>query len=155
MSQPLSLPRKIALLLLCCVAALTLVTVWQFVRFPPDFSDFKLTRGQSVLLVGMVAGLALGGGLALRMRRQLRTRSRYLLWTAACVYFFAGTLLALVFGRWTVSSVAIGVGCIVAFGIALWGATAERQRTIEYTLFPRAPRKAGPGRKAPVAKQGV
>ncbi len=147
MPQALSLPRKIALVLLPCVAALVVVAVWQAIALPPDLPESTLTQAYAVLTVSIVVGIGLCLGFVLRLRRQLRTRTRYLLWTATALYFLVALFLALLFGRWSVGSVAIGVACMVALGIALWGATAERQRTIEYTLFPK-PRKSGQAKKA-------
>lgn len=155
-SQPLSLPRKVAVILLPCVAAVVLMAVWRLLLLPREALTDTHKLAYAVLIASILIGLGIGLGFRQRLRRQLRTRSRYLLWTSAALYFLAAMYLVLRFSGWGTASVAVSIGCLVAFGTALWGALAERQRTIEYTLFPRRPRKQGQSEKgAKSVKQGV
>ncbi len=155
MSQALSPPRKVALVLLPCIAAALGLILWEyfFLRSATLTEDYRRVANQ-VLAAMALLGVGLGFGFVQRLRRQLRTRSRYLLWTAAALYFLAAMGLVLRFEGWAPGPVVVSVAALVMFGIALWGAMAERQRTIEYTLFPRKPRKQSE-RPNPAAKQGA
>ncbi|MEM1043340.1 MAG: hypothetical protein AAGI91_12010 [Bacteroidota bacterium] len=142
MAQSLSLPRKLARLILPIVGLLALLTGWQYVTLPEDLPESTETIANAILLVSMAVGGLLLLGFVQRLRRKLRTRSRYLLWTFVSAYFLGALFLVLRFGQWSGVSVTISVLCVFALGLSIWGATAERQRTIEYTLFPSRPRKA-------------
>lgn len=157
MSQDLSVPRKLALVLLPCAALLVILALWQRMSLRVDvLPEETIMQAKLVLGAAIVVGAGLCIGFALRLRRQLRTRSRYWIWTVAVLYFLAAMFVVLRFGGWTSVTLVVGIVCLLASGLSIWGATSERQRTIEYTLFPKRTRRAKTAEnESPPVKQGA
>ncbi len=156
MSHPVSLPRKIARVLLPCVGWLILLSMRELLTFRQDLPEATERAAKAVLYTGVGVGSLLALGLIQRLRRQLRTRSRYFLWTVLSAYFLGAIFLVGRFGSWSNGALIAAVLCVLALGGSIWGATAERQRTIEYTLFPRRPKKTGQAEKrAKQVEQGA